>query len=79
MNILYLIGNGFDLNLGLNTRYSDFYRNYVKDASSDKDIKKLKETITSSIDDWSDMEMALGNFTKDIKIKEDFIKVFEDK
>ena len=24
MNIAFLIGNGFDKNLGLNTRYSDF-------------------------------------------------------
>lgn len=28
MNIVYLIGNGFDLSLGLKTSYSDFIRWY---------------------------------------------------
>lgn len=32
MNMLYLIGNGFDLNLGLPTRYSDFLEYYFKHA-----------------------------------------------
>ena len=30
MNTFYLIGNGFDLNLELATRYNDFYKYYVK-------------------------------------------------
>ena len=29
MNITFLIGNGFDLNLGIETRYNQFYE-YVK-------------------------------------------------
>jgi len=29
MNIIYIIGNGFDINLGLKTRYVDFYKWYV--------------------------------------------------
>ena len=29
MNIVFLIGNGFDLNLGLKTRYRNFYDYYV--------------------------------------------------
>lgn len=30
MNITFFIGNGFDLNLGLKTRYKDFYK-YFKE------------------------------------------------
>lgn len=30
MFITFLIGNGFDVNLGLNTRYSDFYPVFLK-------------------------------------------------
>ena len=30
MNIVYLIGNGFDLRLGLPTRYEDFLEFYKK-------------------------------------------------
>ena len=29
MKVVYLIGNGFDLNLGLKTSYSDFYTYYL--------------------------------------------------
>ena len=28
MKMVYLIGNGFDINLRLDTRYSDFYKIY---------------------------------------------------
>jgi hypothetical protein len=29
-NITFILGNGFDLNLGLKTRYTDFYPEYIK-------------------------------------------------
>lgn len=29
MNITYLIGNGFDVNIGLKSSYADFYKSYV--------------------------------------------------
>lgn len=45
MNITYLIGNGFDLNLGLKTRYRDFYDYYVKQPSNDDLIKKFKNDL----------------------------------
>lgn len=30
MNITLILGNGFDLNMGLPTAYSDFYQYYLK-------------------------------------------------
>ena len=30
MKITFLVGNGFDLNLGLDTNYSDFLKEYKK-------------------------------------------------
>lgn len=30
MNVTFLLGNGFDLNLGLSTSYKDFYSYYTK-------------------------------------------------
>ncbi len=42
MNILYILGNGFDINLGLKTRYSDFYKYYIGIESKDENIRKLK-------------------------------------
>lgn len=43
MNITFLIGNGFDLNLKLNTRYSDFYKYYIKNDPKDLLSKSIKE------------------------------------
>ena len=69
MNIVYLIGNGFDINIGLKTRYKDFYDYYLAlDSSGDNEhVKKLKEHLkeTLSTDDkyWSDLEIALGAYT----------------
>ena len=48
MNIVYLIGNGFDINLGLNTRYCDFYKYYLESQQSDNSnphIKTLKKSL----------------------------------
>ena len=47
MNVLYLIGNGFDLRLGLPTRYEDFLDYYEKrcslsDTSEAESITKYK-------------------------------------
>lgn len=32
MNITFFIGNGFDINLGLNTTYSSFYPYFIDKA-----------------------------------------------
>lgn len=69
MNLIYLIGNGFDINIGLKTRYKDFYNYYLSlDSTSDSEqVKKLKnhlkENLSSEDNYWSDLEIALGNYT----------------
>ncbi|MBK7465948.1 MAG: hypothetical protein IPJ43_03540 [Saprospiraceae bacterium] len=40
MEILYIIGNGFDINLGMKTRYSDFYTYYKTTNSKSEAIQK---------------------------------------
>jgi len=75
MNITYLIGNGFDLNLGLDTRYSDFYDYYLEQPDPEKsNLKKLRQSISSYCDknnileekiNWSDAELGLGQFTNE--------------
>lgn len=77
MYITYLIGNGFDVNLGLNTRYVDFYKYYIELETRDAPecIQKFKSEITEFIKaesrkvdecliDWRDLEVALGLYTK---------------
>ncbi len=78
MNILFLIGNGFDLNLGMKTRYSDFYKHYVSIKTSSSLIQKLKNEIGGNLENWSDLELALGEYTRNLSSTEEFNEVFED-
>lgn len=78
MNILFLIGNGFDLNLGMKTKYSDFYKHYKLIQSKSPAIKQLKEYISNNIENWSDLELALGQYTKNIGTEKKFEEVYED-
>ena len=75
MNITFLIGNGFDLNLGLKTRYTDFLEHYLPDNSDDSDeIKAFKEDVrqkeaqcaSGSERLWANAELAFGRYTDDM-------------
>ena len=78
MKILYIIGNGFDLNLGLKTSYKDFYDYYKPVETTKNSIKKLKSSISNNYKNWSDLELALGQYTEELKTVDDFDEVFED-
>ena len=78
MHILYLIGNGFDLNLGLKTSYKDFYDSYKNEKSDNENINLLKKNISNNYKNWSDLELALGHYTEELKTLEEFDEVFED-
>lgn len=60
--ITFLIGNGFDLKMGLKTRYQDFYAYYVENNPDDLLAKEIQRNIV----DWSDLELAIGNVTEKI-------------
>jgi hypothetical protein len=78
MNIVYIIGNGFDLNLGMKTRYTDFYEYYKLIKSDKSSIKQLKNEILNNYQTWSDLELAIGNYTQKLNSTEEFDEVFED-
>lgn len=78
MNILYIIGNGFDLAQGMKTKYEHFYPYYLKCKSPNKAVELLKKEITENIGDWSDMEIALGKFTKRVGSEDEFIEMYFD-
>lgn len=64
MNITFLIGNGFDLGLGVRSKFKDFFPKYVKKSENKKDdIKKLSEQIGADYDTWSDFETQMGRYT----------------
>ena len=79
MNVVYLIGNGFDLRLGLPTSYPEFWRYYEKqppvyapdNAQIAESIAKYKHIISKKLEeednDWKDLEMALGKLSVEFK------------
>lgn len=75
MNITFLIGNGFDINLGLNTKYSDFYPYFIGKATETYMIRawlKKDELL------WADLEEQLGKKLENVE-KSKLEKFYEDK
>ena len=58
--VTFLIGNGFDIGVGLKTRYADFIATYLKQPSNTDVIVKLKNAVNQNIDFWGDAELAFG-------------------
>lgn len=78
MNILYIIGNGFDLAQGLKTSYADFYPYYLQCDSPNEAVKQLKKEIKEDVGDWSDLELALGRFSKEVASERVFTELYFD-
>lgn len=64
MNITFLIGNGFDRNLGLETAYSQFVKYYKTTPASSENLARFREYIKENEELWSNAEIALGEFTE---------------
>ncbi|MEG1385520.1 MAG: AbiH family protein [Oscillospiraceae bacterium] len=70
-----MIGNGFDLACGLNTRYTDMYKLYCRTESKNDNIRDFKKEISKeNYKCWADFELALPQFGKN---KNDFDKFRE--
>lgn len=68
MNITFLIGNGFDLNLGLKTKYTDFLMVYKPILQEDSDcVKYFKNQILKHESLWANAESAFGIATAQFK------------
>lgn len=78
MKILHIIGNGFDLNLGLKTSFSDFNKTYQSINAENINIQKLKKNIKKRFENWSDLELELGNYTTEIKNIQEFDQIYQD-
>lgn len=84
MKVVYLIGNGFDLNLDLKTGYSDFYTYYLNIMTENIDISRLKSHLKNDKNNdgkyqyWSDLEIAMGEYTKKFIHRGDMEKVYND-
>ena len=63
MNITFMIGNGFDRNLGLKTTYSDFIKWYKKTPAKTDTLKDFREYINQNEELWSAAEEELGRYS----------------
>ena len=77
MNVTFMIGNGFDLRLGMKTRYTDMYDGYISTPSDNEIIEIFKATLKSDSSQkyqtWGDFEIAMAHHAKNFKKEEDFI------
>ncbi len=78
MSTLFLIGNGFDLNCGLETKYENVCDKYVKTESKSGIIKQFKKDINSDGLNWSDFEITMGQYAQRLQKATDFIQCFND-
>ena len=88
MNITFLLGNGFDIGLGLKTGYENFYDEYSEIQSTDnKNINSFKAMLKNrnlddrkKIIDWADFEKAFGQHSSEFTMdqKNEYIERFED-
>jgi len=82
MNIVFLIGNGFDLNIGLDTSYPKFYEWYDKISSSNESIRSFKQALNEEKNNnqklWKDLELFIGEKSSLYNNPADYIDTIED-
>lgn len=77
MNVLYILGNGFDKAVGMKTSYPEFYQYLMQDTDKCSDLmQQLKKDIKADKELWSDMEIAFGQFTSKIKSANDLENLY---
>lgn len=81
MNVTFMIGNGFDLRLGMNTRFSDMYDGYIKSPSASAVIADFKETLKADAPKyktWGDFEMAMALEANNLGNEDEFVEALRD-
>lgn len=86
MNIVHIIGNGFDLNQGLPTSYAHFYEYYLQLVPKDDApvaIKNFRALLREKLynkrtECWVDLETTLGEITEEFESVEDYETAYLD-
>ena len=77
-NVTFIIGNGFDIKLGLKTRYSDFYKVYKNIQEPNPTIMDFKKNILNENEImWRDFEYGMGQCEK-FNNPDDYIRCYQD-
>ena len=79
VGVTFLIGNGFDISIGLKTQYKDFYQYIINNYKYSDDSKnEILDEIKGNIEQWSNLEKKLGDYTECIGNDEDKLEKFYD-
>ena len=80
MNITFLFGNGFDIGLGMPTKFEDFYKVYCENQKeNNKNIQEFKKVLKEwlnlpdeekRVTDWADFEKTFGAHSLDFQVVE---------
>ena len=83
-----MLGNGFDVSLGVQSSYAKFYEWYCPQDSDISHVDKFRKDIDKEIKSnkpdeekvWSDFEVCIGQYTKEFTIEtvDDFLDCFND-
>lgn len=78
MDVVFLIGNGFDLNCGLKSSYNHMYSGYCTSPSKTGVIDRFKEEINHNIAQWSDFEKAIAHYGARLTNEEELLMCVRD-
>lgn len=78
MGTLFIIGNGFDVNCGIDSRYKDVYKGYVRTRSNSESLRQFKKNISADIGKWGDFEMAMAKYAETLGDEAEFLECIRD-
>lgn len=81
MIITFLIGNGFDIGLGMKTQFKDIYKTYIQTSSNAYHIEKFKLELQDDAPkykNWSDFEMGMARYASNFSDEAKFIDCIRD-
>ncbi len=65
MNITFLIGNGFDVGLGLHSKFSEYFPRYIEESKNKNNtLSALAKEIDSNEEEWAYFEKKMGEYTE---------------
>lgn len=81
MNITFLIGNGFDIGIGMKTRFKDMYKDYIDTRSNSQHIREFKIALREDAplyENWGDFEMGMAKYAQTFKDENAFVDCIRD-
>lgn len=78
-NVVFMVGNGFDLGCGLKSSYQDFYKVYCQEDKTDSEnITKFKKELKENHKKWADFEKEMASYSKSFSSESDYYECIRD-